>query len=166
MIVNPLANVSAHNDFIHRDYPFSVDMNVSMPLNAIVTNLTYQDTLELNIPDTSGLNYAKLYIEIDNGLPFKAELLISIINGSSNIISPGIINSGLFDNSGLLIQKTKSELIIDISKEDLELMKLDNSLVLTIKFNTANQGAYIDVYDYYDIDFKISADFNLDVSIE
>lgn len=166
MIVNPLANVSAHNDFIHRDYPFALDMNLSMPLNAIVTNLTYQDTLELNIPDTSGLNYARLYIEIDNGLPFDAELSISIINGSSNIINPDIISSGLFDVSGLLIQKTKSELIIDISKEDLDLMKLYNSLVLTIKFNTANQGTYIDVYDYYDIDFKISADFNLDVSID
>ena len=165
MIVNPLANVSAHNDFIHKDYPFALDMNLSMPLNAIVTNLTYQDTLELNIPDTSGLNSAKLYIEIDNGLPFEAELSISIINGSSNIISPDVISSGLFDISGLLIQKTQSELIIDISKEDLNLLKLDNSIILTIKFNTANQGSYIDVYDYYNIDFKINADFNLDVNI-
>ena len=65
----------------------------------------------------------------------------------------------------MLIQKTQSELIIDISKEDLNLLKLDNSIILTIKFNTANQGSYIDVYDYYNIDFKINADFNLDVNI-
>ena len=165
MIVNPLANVSAHNDFIHKDYPFALDMNLAMPLNAIVTNLTYQDTIELNIPDTLGLNYARLYVEIQNGLPYDAELSISIINGSSDIISPDLISSGLFDVSGLLFQKTQSELIIDISKEDLNLLKLDNSIILTIKFNTANQGAYIDVYDYYNIDFKINADFNLDVNI-
>ena len=47
----------------------------------------------------------------------------------------------------------------------LEDIKNSKKIIVSAIFNTANQPQLIDFYDYYSLDFKISADFNSTVSI-
>ena len=103
LAINPLGNISGHNDFIHKDYPFLIDLDLLVPLELITNNLTLQDTIDININDTSGINYGKLYFDITNGFPFQAQIMLAIPGGNNNLFSPNIIYSGIIDNNGIVI---------------------------------------------------------------
>ena len=99
-------------------------------------------------------------------MPFNAQLIIGIPNGASDIISPNIINSGILDINNLVIENSLSYHQIDLSKNDLELLKLSDKIILKLIFNTADPANHIDLYDNYKINFKISSSFNASINIQ
>ncbi len=163
--INPLGNVSGHNDFIHKDHPFEVNLDMSMPLDLIANNLTIQDTIEINISDTGSINYGSFYLEINNGFPIEGQLILSIENGNSDLISPNIINAAIIDMNGLVTGSSPSAHTLDLSAADLDLLKTNKKLILTVIFNTADPNNHITIYDHYELDFKISGLFNSTVNI-
>jgi len=163
--INPLGNVSGHNDFVYKEHPFQVNLDLLMPLDLIANNLTLQDTIDININDTGAINYGSLYIEIDNGFPIEAQLLLSIENGNNDLLSPNTINAAAIDLNGSVVGSTISQHTLDLSSNDIEALKTNKKLILTIIFNTADPSNYITLYDFYELNFKISTQFNSTINI-
>ncbi len=165
LAINPLGNVSGHNDFIHKDHPFLIDLDLLVPLELITNNLTLQDTIDININDTSGINYGKLYFDITNGFPFQAQIMLAIPSSNNNLFSPDIIYSATIDNNGIVTEPRNSLHTIELSTADVEQLKINKKIILTIVFNTADPTSHLTIYDDYKIDFKISGDFNATITI-
>ena len=163
--LNPLGNVSGHNDFIHRDYPLSLDIDFFTPIMFSASQLTIADTFEIIIPDTNGINYGSIYLELTNGFPLDAEIFISTLNSPNQLLDPGLISSASLANNNTVTTPTISTHTLNLSPQTLEDIKNSKKIIVSAIFNTANQPQLIDFYDYYSIDFKISADFNTTVSI-
>ena len=163
--LNPLGNVSGHNDFIHRDYPLSLDIDFFTPIMFSANQLTIADTFEIIIPDTNGINYGSIYLELTNGFPLDAEIFISTLNSPNQLLDPGLISSASLANNNTVTTPTISTHTLNLSPQTLEDIKNSKKIIVSAIFNTANQPQLIDFYDYYSIDFKISADFNTTVSI-
>lgn len=163
--LNPLGNVSGHNDFIHKDYPLSLDIDFFTPIMLSANQLTIADTIEINIPDTSGINYGSLYIELTNGFPLDAEIFISTFSSSNQLLDPGLISSATLSNNNTVTSPSISSHTLNLSSENLEDIKNSKKIIISAIFNTSNQPQLIDFYDHYNLGFKISADFNSTVSI-
>ncbi len=167
--INPLGNVSGHNDFIFDKAPLSLNLDAEMPLRFLANNLILQDTLTLDIADTSAINSLNLLIDIENGFPLQAEISIGILDQNDKIISyvfaPSFINSGTLDGNGKVSQTTFSSHEILISEKDMERLKVFKKAVLTVKFDTPPNAGSISIYDYYRLDYKIKANANVTISI-
>ena len=163
--LNPLGNVSGHNDFIHRDYPLSLDIDFFTPITLTANQLTIADTIEIIIPDTNGINYGSIYLELTNGFPLDAEIYISTISSPNQLLDPGLISGAILSNNNTVTTPTISTHTLNLSSQTLEDIKNSKKIIVSAIFNTANQPQLIDFYDYYSIDFKISADFNTTISI-
>ena len=163
--INPLGNVSGHNDFVNKNHPFELNLALLMPLDLIANQLTIQDTIEIDINDTNNINYGSLYIEIDNEFPLEAQLLLDLENGNTDLLSPNTINAATIDMNGDVIGSSKTNHTIDLSSADIENLKQHKKLILTLIFNTADQNNHVMLYDFHEIDFKISALFNTTINI-
>ena len=163
--INPLGNVSGHNDFVNKNHPFELNLALLMPLDLIANQLTIQDTIEIDINDTNNINYGSLYIEIDNEFPLEAQLLLGLENGNTDLLSPNTINAATIDMNGDVIGSSKTNHTIDLSSADIENLKQHKKLILTLIFNTADQNNHVMLYDFHEIDFKISALFNTTINI-
>ena len=67
--------------------------------------------------------------------------------------------------NGTVIGPSLSYHTIELSSSDIEKLKKNKKLILTIVFNTADPNNHITLYDYHELDFKISAHLNATVNI-
>ena len=48
----------------------------------------------------------------------------------------------------------------------MEELKTSKKIIISATFNTLSQPQVVDFYDYYNLSFKISADFNTTVTVQ
>ncbi len=168
--LNPLGNVSGHNDFISADAPMEINMNVDMPLSAIASSLTLVDTIELNISDTNNINYGVFNIDLENGFPLGASIDIALLDHNNmvagHVFSPDLIPSASIDGNGLVTTPSASYHQIELGAIDMRTLKKSNRIILRIVFDTADPNNHVQLYDHYKIGYKMVADFNYNVNIE
>ena len=163
--LNPLGNISGHNDFIDKDFPFSFDLDFHAPLKFAANQLTLTDTITINLPDTSGINYGTIYLALSNGFPLSAELYISTTNSSDQLLTPGLIPAANVNANNLVDLASTSNHTISLNSNHIADIKTTKEIIISAVFNTANINQAVHFYDNYKIDFKISADFNATVTI-
>jgi len=168
--LNPLGNVSAHNDFISSDAPMELNMNVNLPLSIIANNLTLADTIDIQISDTSGLHSVMLNINLENGFPLEAQLDLALLDQNdmvvSHIYSPMLIPSATIDGNGIVSDISVSTHQLTLNQKDFNTLIQNKKLVLKVIFNTPTFTSHIDIYDYYKLKFNVVADFEYGVEIE
>jgi hypothetical protein len=166
--INPLGNISAYNDFIQANSPLRVYLDARMPLNFLASNLTLVDTIEINLADTSTLNNLTLNLQLKNGMPLSAKVGIAILDQNdhvaSYVFSPAQIQAGILGTNGKVVAPSLSDHEIALSPKDVERLKMFGKIILRIEFNTVD-NAYVQIYDYYKIDYKIKANTNLGLSV-
>jgi hypothetical protein len=168
---DPLGNISCGNDFAYNQYGFKADLNLEIPLSVIATNLTLTDTLDFNLdrPAEDIVNSGILTLIADNGFPFSASAQMYLLDENYQITDSLIsvnntILSAPLDAQDKAIGKKKSKIIIPVSGNRLDNIYDAKKIILTVKFNTANQGHYIKIYSDYAIDMILTADFNMTVN--
>lgn len=164
--LNTLGNVSGHHDFIDAKVPFEVNMNVDMPLSFIASNLILTDTITLNTENIEQVIKGKLKLSIDNGFPLEATLSLKNELSNEELFSPTPVLSALIDNNGVVSQTVKSTHEITFSEEALNQLKVNNKLILQIKFNSPASSNLISIYDYYKLKFSVVSDFTYQTNIE
>ena len=164
--LNPLGNVSGHNDFIHKDFPLNLDLDLTTPLAFNSNQLTIIDTIDIDLPDTIGINYGSLYLELTNGFPLEAEILISTLNSPSQFQDLSLISGANLNSSNIVSTPAVSSHVINVSAESMEELKTSRKIIISATFNTLSQPQLVDFYDYYNLSFKISADFNTTVTVQ
>lgn len=164
--INPLGNISGSNDFIYYDKLMKTEMNMVVPLSLIANNLTLGDTLDFSLgKNTDNLNYGTLYLHADNGFPFTAQVQLYPMNDSFQIIdsllnSPNTIEAPLLDVNYICIGKKFSRLTVPVNTSKMELLRNTNKMYVKIKFNTAGHPAHVKIYNFYELNLKLIADFN------
>jgi hypothetical protein len=157
--LNPLGNVSAHHDFISSEAPFEVNMNVDMPLSFLADNLTLIDTITIDSDNLEQVVKGKLKINIENGFPLGAKLSLKNIALTEELFSSSPIISGLIDNQGVVIESSHSDLEISFSEEAIDELKVNNQLIIQVKFDSPPSSNLLVIYDYYNLRFNVVTDF-------
>lgn len=173
IITNPLGNISGSNDFIYSDRLMKASLDMEIPLSLVATNLTLQDTLDLNISQTDGtqnIHEGTITLFANNGFPFDAQVQMYLLNesntvtdsifGYANTIVEAPINAAL-----RVIGKKLTKITIPISESKMNLLYDTKKVVLKVKFNTSAQPQYIKIYSDYAIDVKLVGDFNYTIQI-
>lgn len=161
--LNPLGNVSAHNDFLVYPNTFQADMDIRVPLSIITDSLTLTDTLnvELNTGENGSVNRGTFTLKVDNGFPFDADLKLGVMDASGvvqewtgadqNIVSAAV------NAQNNVIQTTHSELKFTFSENAFTLLKENKKLVVIVSFDTVGSGR-VTLYSHYKMDLHLSGD--------
>jgi len=168
--LNPLGNVSAHNDFISSDAPMELNMDIQLPLRIIANNLTLADTLNIDISDTTGLHSVMFNINLENGFPLEAQIDLILLDQNnmviSHVLSPTLVPSASVDGNGVVSSISSSTHQLTLNQKDFNTLIQNNKIVLKIIFNTPTSSNHIDIYDYYKLKFNVVANFEYGVVIE
>ena len=156
--INP--NGQNNNDgFLYPEYPIKANMSIDIPLSLFAEDLTFIDTSEINLPNNEGYDIEKVYIKIDNGLPFETNLQLILLDENNLVIdtllSNTIITAAQVNENNLVVSSIST--IIEIDYEDLENI---NKMVSISKFNTKPVNQFIDIFSYYELGITLSAKIN------
>ena len=150
---------SATQDFLYPEYPLEASLSIEIPLSFIATNLTFIDTNEVNIKDESEYDIEKIYITMENGLPFTASLELILLDENNIVIDTLLQNSTItsaqIDANNIVTKNTISTLEMDYP--DFESVK---KIISVSSFSTEPNNEFIDIYSNYKLDITISAKFN------
>ncbi len=150
---------SATQDFLYPEYPLEASLSIEIPLSFIATNLTFIDTNEVNIKDESEYDIEKIYITMENGLPFTASIELILLDENNIVIDTLLQNSTIIsaqiDANNIVTKNTISTLEMDYP--DFESVK---KIISVSAFSTEPNNEFIDIYSNYKLDITISAKFN------
>tara|TARA_B100001758_G_scaffold247628_2_gene266255 strand:- start:7263 stop:9290 length:2028 start_codon:yes stop_codon:yes gene_type:complete len=155
--INPNGQ-SSTLDFLYPEYPLEASLSIDIPLRFIANNLTFTDTNNVNISVDNDIEIEKIYITINNGLPFSANLELRLLDENNQEIGILLENQTILAASmidGMVSESKESTLVLDYhSFEDVK------KIVSISSFSTEPNNEFINIYSDYKIDIKISAKFN------
>ncbi|MFI5149640.1 MAG: hypothetical protein ACHQRM_07885 [Bacteroidia bacterium] len=171
---DPLGNVSGYNDFVYYGYGLQAGLDLQVPLALVATNLTLADTLAVNFDKESSnisrLHQCNLTLYASNGFPLSAGLQLYMVNdhntvtdslmGAANLIGPAPLDLNL-----KAVGKQESVLLIPVPASKISNLVHARKLIITARFNTSSNPAYLKIYDSYEMDFRLTGDFNYTIKV-
>ena len=144
-------------DFLYIEQPMKANLGVKIPLSFIANNLVLSKISDLEIDNIEEIEV--LYINIENGLPLEAKLILVALNDENQIIDTLISNNTILaaitNTQGNVTENRTS--VIEIKNTDfLGISKIQSLAV----FNTESQTDFVRIYDNYTIDIILSAKFS------
>lgn len=165
--INPLGNVSGYNDFFYRYAPIGIYLDAELPLSLTASNLIFQDTLLIEFNDNSMVNNAVIQLDLENGFPIDAEVSIGIMDMNDKVIdylfSPETVPSGILGVDDRVADRSLSSHQISLSSKNLERLRDNGKIVLTIQLNTSGQQQVM-LYDYYSLGYDMKSNLNVTIS--
>ena len=143
-------------DFLYIEQPMKANLGVKIPLSFIANNLVLSKISDLEIDNIEEIEV--LYINIENGLPLEAKLILVALNDENQIIDTLISNNTILaaitNTQGNVTENRTS--VIEIKNTDfLGISKIQSLAV----FNTESQTDFVRIYDNYTMDIILSAKF-------
>ncbi len=166
LFINPMGNISGHQDFLYDDKTFDVRVKAEIPLNIIANGLTLTDTLALNIDEdeADNVNEGVLHIFADNGFPFSAELQLYLLDASGNvldsIVNPNIIQPAYTNSSFIVTSIRESRLDINLTPSQVDHLIESKRILIKTVFNTSSSTQHIQLFESYRIGIRISTELN------
>jgi hypothetical protein len=169
IVVNPMGNISASNDFAFLNTGIQIYADVDMPLQirADYFRLVSKSTIDLtSVNQIDNINYGDIVLQCTNGFPFNAVLQGYILNEQGQTIDslfniPGnIIKEGTVDVNNIVIQPIYTELKINLTKDKLTNLKQCKFIQFVSKFVLPPQPPDIKLLDSYSLDLILSLDVN------
>ncbi|PLX17457.1 MAG: hypothetical protein C0599_13635 [Salinivirgaceae bacterium] len=174
-------------NFMSKDSRVNAIVDFEIPMWGRTSGITFQDTMDLDLgnisEDMEMIKFVDLKLDVENGLPHSLGLVAYLTDSLYNIIDTipnandwpssdtlWIVESGVIGPDSLINQetgKTHSTSIIRY-EEDVDLLDNVKYLLLNIKFLTTDGDTpnppYVKYYDYYEMDFKVSADWQFEIN--
>ena len=150
---------SSIEDFLFPAYPMEANLAVEIPLSFIANELTFTDTNELKIENTTDIDIEKIYITIENSLPFSANLSLILLDENNNIIDTLTYNTTVLPaqlDANNIVTNSKTT-TIEMDNADFESV---NKIVSFSSYNTTQNNEFINIYSDYELDITISAKLN------
>ena len=173
MDMNPLGNISNGNDFFYGGSEFRADLELEVPLRAIASGITLQNTFDVDLPGSSeahAFQYGDLKLFALNGFPLAAEIILDIVdqNGTvlRNIPVQGTVDPGILGPDQLVQTRVNSVLTATLSSGDVDLLYQNTRVRLTVVFGTDPSGQHLTILDSYAIELQITVDGNFIVNGE
>lgn len=169
IIVNPMGNISASNDFAFLNTGINIYADVDMPLQirADYFKLVSKSAIDLtSIKQIDNINYGDIVLQCTNGFPFNAILQGYILNEQEQVIDslfniPGnVIKEGTVDANNIVIQAIDTKLKINLNQNKLQNLKKCKFIRFESKFVLPPQPPDIKLLDSYNLDLILSLDVN------
>ncbi|NOY38410.1 MAG: hypothetical protein GXO83_12665 [Chlorobi bacterium] len=166
-------------NFISRGSSIVGDLEVEVPLEFRIQDLELKDTVEnpfnSDPTDSSGfglgdLDYAKLYVSVNNGFPVGVDFKIYMYDSINRVIVDSIvidkaIDAAPVDNAGRVTEPIKGSQIVELGQTELDNLQTVDNLIFTIIFNSTNNGT-VDVKIYTDYTFDFNLAFGTKVNLD
>ena len=166
--LNPLGNISGGNDYFYPNSVFSVELELNMPTAFSASNLKFVDTLDLNFnQDTAKIQIqnGSLTIKADNYFPFDVSLSLVFLDENDLVIdtlnSTGYLLGGIPDGVGKVNNPAYSEINFSVDENFLTIIENSPRVMVIGVLNNTNHPTIYNLYDYYNIDLKITTNIGL-----
>jgi hypothetical protein len=165
MFINPLGNVSGHNDFLYDILTFEADLEVTMPLNIIADDLTLVDTIPISVNkgENGHVKNGTFRIFVSNGFPLGGEIQLYLLDeyGSvvDSIVAPGTFTPAPVNASFIASGVQNSIIEITLTTEQMEKLYNSPEVLLKVVFYTSSLTQHISIYDHYKIDLRMTGNF-------
>lgn len=160
--VNPNGS-SSLQDFIYPSQSINGQINLEIPLNLIANNLAIIDTTNMTLPNEEEFEIDKIFLTINNGFPFDAEIKLILLDENNLIIDTLLQNtsivSAITDDNNIVIENSTSSIEIDYT--NFENIK---KIITHSNFSTASNNEYIKLYSSYNLEVTLSAKINKKVA--
>ena len=156
--VNPNGS-SAQQDFIYPSQSINGKINLEIPLNLIANNLAFVDTTNMTLPNEEEYEIDKIFLTINNGFPFDAEIKFILLD-ENNLIVDTLLNntfilSASTDENNVVIENSTTTIEMDYSN-----FESVRKIVTYSKFSTVSNNEHIKLYSSYNLDVTLSAKIN------
>ncbi len=156
--VNPNGS-SAQQDFIYPSQSINGKINLEIPLNLIANNLAFVDTTNMTLPNEEEYGIDKIFLTINNGFPFDAEIKFILLD-ENNLIVDTLLNntfilSASTDENNVVIENSTTTIEMDYSN-----FESVRKIVTYSKFSTVSNNEHIKLYSSYNLDVTLSAKIN------
>ena len=132
-------------DFFYPEHPIEATMNIDIPLSLIAENLTFIDTNIIDLPNNNEYTIDKIYLKIDNGLPFEANLQLILLDENNLVVDTLLDNSTIsaaqVNENNVVVNSNSSTITIDY-REFQNVKKM----ISISKFTTKPMNQFIDIY--------------------
>lgn len=170
---NPMGNLSGSNDFVYIDRLMYIKLQMEIPLSFYANDLTLADTLDFNIStaDKPKIKNGTLTMITNNGYPFDATIQIYLL-GDNNKITDSLlekaskISAAMLDNNFKVLNKTQTIIKIPVNENKVNLLYNTKKVILKVRYNTAAAPNYMKIFSNYDMDIKLTGDFNYTVQLQ
>lgn len=167
--INPLGNLTDGNDFIYTDNTLNALLQLDVPLNIGMENISFKDTIDIeNDLDLSA--DGEFILIVRNAFPFSASCDASLINSEGNVVSlflqNGFIDHAILSPEPGVTEAVESVIRISANDEVLRSFNKQNKLTFHVKLNTPSIENTYGLYRDYYMDYKIIADGKARVKYE
>lgn len=172
--LNPYGNISGGWDEFFPNSKLQVQLKAQMPLSASLTNLTIQDTFELNIdsdPNNTHIAAGKLKLKVSNAFPLQGEVKMFLLDAAGQLIET-VNGSELIPSSvyGTLIsgqlQKSDATIYFDLNSNTLSKINSIKKVVIKVVLNTpdalTNNSNFVLIPEGAFMAFKLGTAFQLE----
>lgn len=172
--LNPYGNISGGWDEFFPNSKLQVMLKAQMPLSASMTNLTIQDTFDLNIdsdPNNTHIVAGKLKLKVSNAFPLQGDVKMFLLDASGQLIET-INGSELIPSSvyGTLIsgqmQKSDATIYFDLNSNTLNKINSIKKVVIKAVLNTpdplTNNSNFVLIPEGAFMAFKLGTAFQLE----
>ena len=156
--VNPNGS-SAQQNFIYPSQSINGSLNLEIPLNLIANNLAFVDTTNMTLPNEEEYEIDKIFLTINNGFPFDAEIKFILLDANNLIVDT------LLNNTFILSASTDENNVVTENSTTTIEMDYNNfesvrKIVTYSKFSTVSNNEHIKLYSSYNLDVTLSAKIN------
>ncbi len=172
--LNPYGNISGGWDEFFPNSKLQVMLKAQMPLSASMTNLTFQDTFDLNIdsdPNNTHIVAGKLKLKVSNAFPLQGEVKMFLLDASGQLIET-VNGSELIPSSvyGTMIsgqmQKSDATIYFDLNSNTLNKINSIKKVVIKSVLNTpdplTNNSNFVLIPEGAFMAFKLGTAFQLE----
>lgn len=166
--LNPSGNVSAGWDEIYPNSNLRVQFKANMPLKIGASNLTYVDTLALEVDqnyDKTHVESGALYLTVHNAYPFSAKLQLIALDEDGEILFQKNSLQEITGSSNLNnyqpLEVVDSKLTVPLSEKETTALNEMKKLVVRLVFNTPQNGQIATIYSNQYIAFQLFSNINL-----
>ena len=117
----------------------------------------------MTLPNDEEFEIDKIFLTINNGFPFDAEIKLFLLDENNLIIDTLLQNtsimSAITDDNNIVIENSTSSIEIDYT--NFENIK---KIITHSNFSTASNNEYIKLYSSYNLEVTLSAKINKKVA--
>lgn len=164
--INPLGDVSDGADFIYTDNALKAELDIDIPLNLGMSNLTLRDTLEI-AEDLEMTANGRFILYVENAFPFSATLKAHFVDANGEyldgFVDPQIITAAGETGVPGQTMMAMSTLYIPATQDLIDLFSPETRIVIEVVLNTPDYPQPVGLYQDYYMDFKLIADGEIQV---
>jgi hypothetical protein len=179
VLINPGGHTGTRDNFVFGDSQITGGVELELPWNIQVSNLTLRDTVENplfidseNDFTLSDLEFVRMYFYSANGFPLDAEVILipyDMIGDieKDGIVVPELISAAPVDASGRVTGPSETTITIELTEQNLIDLEQSEDMIILFRFNSTDDGSReVVIYTDYAIDFRLSVETEIDYEFD